>query len=754
MKKASSKPPKRHRKAERLRPYSLRRRILILPALIVGVGFGMLTLKLYNLQIVQGEELKTSANAQRVRDTVLEPMRGSILDASGNVLAKSSTLWQVCAGPDILKNRDDNPEEKQLARDLARELAPLLKVSEEELFEKLGDYESKYKVLAKSVDHTTQVKIEEICEKYGAGNGVYCESYSVREYPYGDFAASVLGFVNSEGHGTITGLEVSYDEYLAGREGRQISARTPGNTTLATDSVMLYPAEDGGNVITTLDASIQEVVERNLEAAVREHNPKDRATAIVMDVKTGAVLAMATKPDFDPNQPAAILDTEQYNEIMAIEDEEQRTKALGDARSILWRNKAISELYDPGSVFKTVTVSSALDSGAITSASTFVCNGGHNVLGQHYDCFQFAAHGTETASDILKNSCNVGTIQIAQQMGIHNFFQYFNGFALTGRTGIDLPGEMQSIFHAEEDMTLVDLASESFGQAAGVTPIQMITAVSAVVNGGDLVTPHIVDRVEDQSGNIIWENDASSRRQVISEEVSAQMRDYIERVVAGDAADNYYSSARYANVYGYRIGGKPGTSDNLDGSEGFVSSFIGVAPIDDPQIAVLVVIDDPQSWTDLTTYISIPVAGNILYEIMPMLGIQPEYTEEEQNAQVTVPYLPASPSYQHLSVARAELARIGLDYQVIGSGDMVLNQYPSGGKVTVGSCVYLYTDTSELQTTTVPDVSGMGREQAKQVLQSAGLNAAFEGEGSSCTAQSHANGQEVPKGTVVTITLG
>lgn len=745
-----SKKPRSPRKGK---PYSIRARMIFLGVLVLGVGFGALVAKLYQLQIVRGNELKTAANAQQVKDTVLEPLRGSILDSQGRVLARSSVVWDVEASPYVIGSRDENVEQDELASKLAAELAPILGVDEQELFEKLSDYDSTYKVLARRVDKPVYDQVEKIRQDYGLGQGISFTSSTRREYPYGNFMSSVLGFVNSSGHGTITGVEVSYDEQLAGVEGRRISARTRLDGEMATDSAVVYPAEDGYDVVLTIDADIQAIVEKNLVAAVEEHNPKDRVTAIVMDVNTGAILAMASKPDFDPNQADVILDTDQYNAIMAIENEEEREKALGDARSILWRNKAISELYDPGSVFKTITASAALDAGVITSNTTVLCNRTYDVLGQHYTCFQGASHGVETVADILKNSCNVGTIQLALKLGVKQFSSYFNAYGLTGPTGIDLPNEAQSLYHEEENMTLVNLASSSFGQSIGITPIQMITAASAVVNGGKLVTPHVVDRVQDQNGNVVEEIGTNVKRQVISEEVSEQMRGYLERVVTGDASDNYYSSARYASVYGYRIGGKSGTSDNLDNTEGFVSNFLGVAPINDPEIAVLVVVDDPQSWTDLTTYISIPVAGNILQEIMPLLGIQPEYTEAQlAETEIKVPNV-SSGNLSHLSVARAELNRTGFTYRIIGNGNMVLHQFPQSGEIPRGSCVYLYTETTEDSLVTVPDFTGLSAEQAKQVAQSSYLNLRLEGDSGTITSQDVAAGTQVPMGKVITATL-
>lgn len=759
-------PRDKKRRAERVVPYSLRLRAAVLCAGVLILGFGVLVARLYELQIVQGETLKTEARAQQVKDTVLEPERGNILDADGHVLAKSSVVYNVSAGPDIFskKEKDDSTRAaRMLARDVARELAPILQKDEEELFGKLSQYDSKYQILAKGLDKPAADQVEAIRKKYRLGMGITCERVAVREYPYGDFLASVLGFTNSKGHGVITGVELSYDEILAGKEGRRISARTRLDDEMPTDSTVVYPAEDGSDLVLTVRADIQTVVEKYLNMAVREHAPSERATAIVMDVNTGAILAMASKPDFDPNQPAVILDAAQSEALEAMpetteEEQAAKEKAFGDARSILWRNKAISELYDPGSVFKTVTTSSALDAGTSGAYTTYVCNSGYDVLGQHYNCFEFHAHGTETISDILKNSCNVGTIQVAQGLGIRRFSDYFNAYGLTGRTGIDLPNEAGSIYHSGETMSQVDLASSSFGQGVGLTPIQVMTAVSAVVNGGRLVTPHVVDRIQDAQGNVVKEIGANVKRQVISEEVSEAMRGYMERVIVGDPEENGQTANRYAGVYGYRIGGKSGTSDKLEREKSlrgeYVSSFLGVAPINDPQIAVLVVVDNPHSWTNLTTYIAVPVAGNIFKEILPMLGIQPEYTAEQlAKTEIAVTNVAGSPNMSHLMVAQAEMNRRGLNYRVIGNGDIVLHQFPEYGEIPRGSTVYLYTESADDLMVEVPDLTGLSGEQAAQLLKSGGLNVRLQGEGV-CVAQDVPALTEQPMGKVVTVTLG
>lgn len=747
-------PQKKKRKKQSICKYNPRLRGLVLGILIVGIGFGSLVTKLYQLQIVNGNDLKTAANAQQIKDTVLQPTRGSILDAQGRVLAKTAIVWNIEAGPNIIASRDKNKEQKALAKQLAVELSPILNIPEEELFAKLGDYDSYYKILARGVDKPVADKVTEIARKYKIGQGISCSSTTKREYPYGNFMSSVLGFVNSEGHGTITGVEVSYDKQLAGREGRRISARNRLDGEMATENAMVYPAEDGNDVMLTIDSDIQAVVEKNLNGAVLEHNPQNRATAIVMDVNTGAILAMATKPDFDPNQPSTILNTEQYNAIMAIPDEQQRTQALGDARSILWRNKAISEVYDPGSVFKVITTSAGLDAGVVNQNTTYTCQGHTSILGQNYVCLNRTAHGVVNISDILKQSCNVGTIGVGQALGVDKFSAYFNAYGLTGLTGIDLPNEARSIYHKSDNMSLVDLASSSFGQGMALTPLQMISGFSAAVNGGKLVTPHVVQRVQDKNGNIVQEIIPQMKRQVISEEVSQQMREYLERVVKGDASDNYYSSARFANVYGYRVGGKSGTSDNLKGDDsGFVSSFLGVAPINNPQVAVLVVIDTPLTWTDLTTYIAVPVAGNILQEVLPMLGIQPEYPQDAPQ-EVSVPNVTLSDTMNHLAVARAEMGRLGLQHQVIGNGQTVLHQFPENGQIPLGSCVYLYTESVEDTLVQVPDFSGLSAQQAKQVAQSGYLNIRIQGDPNGiAVSQDVAVASSVPMGKVITVTM-
>ena len=583
-----------------------------------------------------------------------------------------------------------------------------------------------------------------------------------REYPYGAFAASVLGFMHADGYG-FYGLEAYYEETLAGTPGRLVSIKNGLGAEIANDEREEYPAQDGNSLVLTLDANIQAIAEKYLENSVKVNNVSERGVVIVMDVNTGAILAMATKPDFDPNDPMTIYDPERAALLEGLSDEEY-TQVQGQERQRQWKNKAITDLYTPGSVFKLITTSAALDSGASAPGTNYYCGGSYQVLPgtKPYSCAEGANHQWQDMGKVLYNSCNIATIHEAEKMGIETFSDYYNAFGFTEKTGIDLPAEQAPYagisYHPADSMTIVDLASTSFGQAQKVTPIQMITAVAAIANGGYLVQPYIVDKIVDQEGNVVQETEPTIKRQVISEEVSQQVLKMMEGVVDYGAAG---AAGRNAYVAGYHIGGKPGTSEKLDQGEreggGYekVSSFLAVLPVDDPQIAILAFVDEPHAETEYGSMLSAPLIGNIISEVAPYLGIEMDESLLP-SGDVTVPNLvtPNNPSYSQWDLAQVELNKIGLSHRKVGSGDRVLAQYPEAGtKVAAGTTVYLYTDSTEYTKTTVPDVTGKSVALASQMLAGSGLNVRISGdENGQVTAQDVAAGTETPMGTVVTIT--
>lgn len=748
-----------------------RKRSLLRYWLLAGAfafGAAILIGRLAWLQIIKHDEYRIQAANQQLKDVAVTPTRGQIYDANGKVLAKSSIVWTIAADPSQIsalkaEEGDERSAEERRAervRTVSADVAGMLGLDENEVYDKLIDSESQYEVLAKQVDKPVADQIKE----YASDNNlpITVTQDTKREYPYGAFAASVLGFMHADGYG-FYGLEAYYEETLAGTPGRLVSIKNGLGAEIANDDREEYPAQDGNSLVLTLDANIQAIAEKYLENSVKVNNVSERGVVIIMDVNTGAILAMATKPDFDPNDPMTIYDPERAALLEGLSDEEY-TQVQGEERQRQWKNKAITDLYTPGSVFKLITTSAALDSGVSTPGTTYYCGGSYQVLPntKSYTCAEGAAHQWQDMGKVLYNSCNIATIQEALKMGIETFSDYYNAFGFTEKTGIDLPAEQAPYagvsYHPADSMSLIDLASTSFGQAQKVTPIQMITAVAAIANGGYLVQPYIVDKIVDQEGNVVQETEPTIKRQVISEEVSQQVLQMMEGVVDYGAAG---AAGRNAYVAGYHIGGKSGTSEKLDqekredGTYEKVSSFLAVLPVDDPQIAILAFVDEPHAETEYGSMLSAPLIGNIISEVAPYLGIEMDESLLP-SGDVTVPNLvtPNNPSYSQWDLAQVELNKIGLAHRKVGSGDTVLAQYPEAGtKVAAGTTVYLYTDSTEYTKTTVPDVTGKSAALASQMLAGSGLNVRISGdENGQVTAQDVAAGTETPMGTVVTIT--
>lgn len=763
---------------------SLKVRSYVLLGLFLVVGCGVLIWRLYTWQIVRHDEMLNAAASQQMKDMTITPQRGQIYDATGKVLAKSSIVWTITADPSQIKapslteeeldamggtESDESKAQRRAARvqSISEDLAEILSMDAQEIYDKLIDSSKQYVLLAKQVDKPVADEISQ----YASDNklSLIVSQDTKREYPFGAFAASVLGFMHADGYG-FYGLEQYYEDVLAGTPGRLVSQRTPTGGEVANDDRVLYEAKDGDNLILTLDAEIQAIAEKYLENSVKVNNVSERGVVIVMDVNTGAILAMATKPDFDPNDPLTIYDPERAALLEGLDGEEY-TKVQGEERQRQWKNKTITDLYTPGSVFKLVTTSALLDSGAGTVNSSFNCvAGGYTVLPgtKPYQCADngygvLGVHGWQTPADVLANSCNQATIQEALLMGKEVFSDYYTAFGFTETTGIDLPAEQYPYegvsYYPEEDMTLIDLASTSFGQAQKVTPIQMATAVCAVVNGGYLVQPHIVSKIVDNDGNVVEEFEPTAKRQVISEETSAALRQMMEAVVGGGADG---AAGRNAYVAGYHIGGKSGTSEKLDRPKADdptsyekVSSFVGVVPIDDPEILVLAFVDEPHAETEFGSMLSAPLVGNIISEVAPYLGIETD-PSLLPTGNVTVPNLvnPSNPSYQQWDMAQVELNKKGFAHRRVGTGELVLAQSPAAGeKVPAGSTVYLFTDSADIPTVTVPGVVGKSAALARQILSAAGLNASLSAEEGTVTAQSVAENTGARMGSVITLTV-
>ena len=798
----------------------------------VMAAAGIVTYSLYQIQIEQGATFRQYAAEQQLLDSTIQATRGEIYDASGITLASTSVVWTIWADPsystalftsqtaeetgEVLKTVDETTL-AEVSRQITLRLlsgdgesldsvdtsSAEYQTQYQTVHDALAKNTSSYQVLATKVNNAVKLSIEKYVSTYNKehtkaktledGTTVRKGRISVsssksfqRDYPYGAFAASVLGFCNGDGEG-FYGLEKSYDSTLAGVNGRTITRRNAYGNAIADANATTYAAKDGSNLVLSLDVNVQEVVERYLNEAVYANNVENRGAAIVMNVKTGAILAMASKPDFDPNDPLDFSANLTYlsEQVQAepeiytiyLKDPDEPKKFLldengkkipdpdpdytGTYRDIQWKNKAITELYYPGSVFKVITAAMGVDSGKATYYTTFNCSGAYGVAKETYHCAGKKSHGVQNLAEALRNSCNIYFIQLGQRLGSSVFYDYFDAFGFTERTGVDLPNETGMMkYYTKNQLGEVQLASSSFGQAMAVTPLQVCTAISAAVNGGYLVTPHVVDKITDQNGNVVEEVGANVRRQVISKSASETIRQIMEYEV-GDGSTSGGGSNAY--VAGYRIGGKSGTSEQLnmerraDGDYKKVASFAAVLPANDPEILVYVMLDDPNNArTDYSSILAAPVVGNIISEIAPYLGIATDGIDRSQTT-VKVPNLVS----KEWSNAQVALNNKGLKHQLVESESsqtaaVVTYQYPhAGAEVASGTTIYLYTDTYSGSHTEVPDVSGKSTDFARQMLTAAGLNCQVAGESTGTVqSQSEAAGASVQKGTVVTITCG
>ena len=793
----------------------------------VVAAAGIVTHSLYNIQIKQGATFRQYAAQQQLLDSTIQATRGEIYDTSGITLASTSVVWTIWADPSYStalftsSKNDDTGEVTRTAdpaalQEVSTQITLRLLSGDGEsldsvdtssaayqtqyqaVYDALSKSDSAYQTLATKVNNAIKLSIEQYVTAYNkahkkadADKGIRKGRISVsstksfqRDYPYGAFAAAVLGFCDADGYGTY-GLEKSYESTLAGVNGRTITLRNAYGNAIADENATTYAAKDGSNLVLSLDVNIQEVAERYLNEAISANNVENRGAAIVMNVKTGAILAMASKPDFDPNSPLDYTANEAYlNELVHAEPElygiylknedgSYVTDANGNKvldpegdysgyyRDIQWKNKTITELYYPGSVFKVITAAMGVDSGKATYYTTFNCSGAYGVAKETYHCAGKKAHGVQNLAEALRNSCNIYFIQLGQRLGSSAFYDYFDAFGFTERTGVDLPNETGMMkYYTKSQLGEVELSSSSFGQAMAVTPLQVCTAVSAAVNGGYLVTPHVVDKITDQNGNVVEEIGANVRRQVISKSASETIRQIMEYEV-GDGTTTGGGSNAY--VAGYRIGGKSGTSEQLnmerraDGDYKKVASFAAVLPANDPEILVYVMLDDPNNaHTDYSSILAAPVVGNIISEIAPYLGIATDGIDRSQNT-VKVPNLVG----KEWSNAQVSLNTKGLKHQLVESESdqtaaVVTYQYPhAGATVASGTTIYLYTDTYSGSHTEVPDVSGKSADFARQMLTAAGLNCQVAGDSAGTVqSQSEAAGSSVQKGTVVTITCG
>ncbi len=729
-------------------------------ACLVFLGFGWVVVNLVHWQIFRGEDLSQAALNQSLRSTTLSATRGTIYDATGKTLAQSASVWTVVLEPAYFKDYKD-PEAAR--RTVAQGLSQILDMDEETVYEKTQG-NAYFVYLKRRVETDVRDEINEFLEKNELSAGVRLIEDYKRYYPYGTVASTVLGFTGTDGQG-LEGLELQYDAELRGTAGRLISSQNALGTDMPFEYEKYVEAENGHDLVLTIDETVQSVLEKYLAEGVDQFKVKNGAVAIMMDVDTGAILGMAATPTYDPNDPFSIYDEDLQAEINALSGEEQ-DKAYNAAQLKQWRNKAVSDTYYPGSVFKMCTYAMGLEEGVVSELSSYNCGGSIIVEGwnEPIHCWRHSGHGMESFREGLYNSCNPWAIHIGQLLGAETFGKYREAFGFTESTGIDLPGEATTLYHSVSDMAnvAVDLATESFGQNFSITPVHMITAAASIANGGYLVTPHVVDRVVDQEGNIIKTADTSYRRQVVSEETSAAIVDILrENVEHGTATGGY--------VAGYRVCGKTGTSEKMDKWNEdrsqpmeYIASYCGFAPAEDPQYALLVFFDEPDGEENGGYTGGNAVAGpyfaKMMEEILPYLGVEAQYSEEEYAALDTV-----APTVAGLTLKDAyeKLESAGLSYAVIGDEDdgeaTVTAQVPEGGgAVPKDGKVVLYTTGYDESSTyvTVPNFVGYDVTNASYLASINGLQISVSGSAASTaevTSQSIAEGEQVKNGTVISL---
>ena len=762
------------------------------------LGFGVaaflaLFAKAYDLTINQHDELQARASRQQTSSTTISASRGTIYDRNGVILAKSATADTVFLDPVVIKKQADALDEeraKKVAEGLkegeklpvsgeeykdiiAKKLAEILELEEEAVREKMEKTWSMYETLRTRVDRDIGDEIRAFIADNETGRtiqGIHLSSDAKRYYPYGALASHVIGFLDGDNKGAY-GLEAIYEEELQGTKGVEVTAKDANGSQIMFQYEQYYDAEDGNSLQLTLDANIQSYLERGLEDMVSKFGGKYGATGVVMDPRNGAILAIASNPNYDVNEPRQLY-TEKFQEELAQVDEEYPPEPgkehsaeyydkLAELQKKQWRSKAVNDTYEPGSTFKVLTLAMGLEEGVINLNSNFTCNGGLQVGDRFINCSNKLGHGSQNLKEAVGHSCNPAFMSIGFAVGSNKFYDYLLDFGLQDKTGVDLQGDVGGILIDRDVFVKADiyLATNSFGQTFNVTPLQLITAQSACINGGYLYTPYVVEKELDSDGNVIKQHDATPVRQVISEETSATVRDILEYVVSDGGGRN-------GQVAGYRIGGKTGTADKTgikdeNGYNEVVVSFMCFAPADDPQVIMLLTLDTPSRFTG--TFVSggnmaAPTASAIMSDILPYLGIAPQYDDEDAgSADSTVPYVVGLTKDE----AAAKLTEYGFSaYRTVGDGDTVTDQTPVGGAIVPASAeIILYMGAEKSgEPCTVPNVVGLSASEANKAITNAGLIMKSTGasgtKGIKAISQSLEPEKQVPAGTVVTVQMG
>lgn len=723
-------------------------RSFVLMILMGVVMFVLLFFRLFDLQITRHEELQGKAVNQQTRRTVVTANRGTIYDAGGNILAISSSAETIILSPleiDNAVNDTENPV-SWTKESLAAGLAEILGKDASAIRKRMDNVKSQYEVIQLRADEDTAAKVRSYVDENKIA-GVHLVADTKRYYPYGSLAAQVIGFVGDENTG-LYGLEAYYEKELEGQSGLVISSKDQAENDMLYTYEQYFAAKNGSDLTLTLDTTIQYYLEKGIESMVDKFSAANGASGIVMDAKTGGVLAMASYPNYDLNDFLTVSDQTLQERI------EREESTVADMQLLQWRNKALNDTYEPGSTFKILTLSAALEEGVVDKTTTVNCGGSVNISGYTIHCSNKNGHGLQTLVQSVGNSCNPAFINYGLRIGSEKFYEYMRSFGLMNTTGIDLGGEAVGVFAADSSFTQLDLACYAFGQNFTVTPLALIAAQAACVNGGYLHTPYLVERITDSDGNVTYRHDDTPVRQVISEQTSATVRECLEYVVASGTGKN-------GQVAGYHIGGKTGTADKGQTGD-VVVSFLCFAPADDPQVIMLITMDTPSRATG--TYVSggnmvAPTASTVMAEILPYLGVEPSYSAEELlGMDTTVPNVIG----MSVEEAKTKLKDRALSYKIVGDGETITDQTPAGGAIIPGkSSVILYVgEEKSTDKCVVPHLIGKTPSEANTTATAAGLLIRFSGttgsESSSVRvlSQSIDEGTEVEAGTVITVQLG
>ena len=709
------------------------------------LGFGAGVFGLINAQLVHGEEYRQKAEQQQLSDKVINAERGTIFDRNMNIISQSANVWKVYMNPSKIKTEEQRVH-------ICKNLSELLSMDYDTVYKKASKSKYGYMTIKSQVENDVKLKVAEfVSNNKGYNQIIGIDPDTKRYYPYMNFASTILGFTGADDEGR-SGLEYYYNDTLKGVSGRIITARNARAGDMPTQYESTYDAKKGTSLVLTIDQVIQYYLDKGLEQAVTDFNAK-YGYGIVMDVKTGAILAMSTKPDFDANKPYEITDQKTLDEINKIPDEKERDKALSNARFAQWRNRTISDTYEPGSVFKVITASAAIEENVVTDNEKFFCTGSIRVADRNIHCHKLTGHGSENFTEALMNSCNPVFVTVGQRLGAEKFYKYFEGFGFTETAGVDLPAEAVPVpnvtYYTANKLGISQLASCSFGQSFQVSPIQMITAVSAIANGGKLMQPYIVASELDEGGNTIAVTSPKMKRQVISEDTAKKVAQMMEAVSTSGTGRNSY-------VAGYHVAGKTGTSQKLTVQGKFIASFAGFAPADNPEIAVLIVVDEPTGGSYMGGTVAAPVAAQVIEQTLKYLNVEPKYSEAElAKLDVKTPNLVGNT----IDSATKELKAKGFNVKIIGSGEKVINQTPAYNQVLPkNGLVVLYTDDSEETTKTkVPKLTGLTLAEVNRVAVAAGVNIKVSGYTNSGDIVSYRQSiepdTEVAMGTIITVSF-